>query len=72
MERHNYNHERVTPNQASEVRNLCERFDVSPQVVKEAIRVCRGDRQQIENYLKVRTGHGREAGFDNGSRNAPR
>jgi hypothetical protein len=72
MDRYNFNRERVTANQENEVQRLCQRFDVSPQVVKEAIRVCRGDRQQIENYLQVRTGHGREAGFDNGSRNAPR
>ena len=61
---------RVSAGQPHEVRYLCEKFGVEKQVVMDAIRACNGDRNNIEEYLKERTGRGRGSSFDD-VRNAP-
>lgn len=60
---------RVAAGEPYEVNYLCEKFGVERQIVMDAIKTCGNDRQQIEDYLKERTGRGR-SNFSDG-RNSP-
>jgi hypothetical protein len=60
---------RVSGSEPYEVRYLTEKFNVSRDIVMDAIQSCGNDRSRIEEYLKERTGRGR--GDLNAGQNGP-
>jgi hypothetical protein len=51
--------DRVSGSEQYEVRYLTEKYNVSRDIVMEAIQSCGNSRSQVEKYLKERTGRGR-------------